>query len=87
MDPAEIQTKLAKAVQQKELGNERVAANDLSKALYHYHYALNYANGLKENGATAAQKELIDALLASYESAARVAATDAALCLPPVRAG
>lgn len=41
MDPAEIQTKLAKAVQQKELGNERVAANDLSKALYHYHYALN----------------------------------------------
>lgn len=38
MDATEIQTKIAKAVQQKELGNQCVANNDLSKALYHYHY-------------------------------------------------
>lgn len=40
MDAAEIQTKIAKAVQQKELGNQCVASNDLSKALYHYHYCM-----------------------------------------------
>jgi hypothetical protein len=66
MDPAEIQVKIAKGVQQKELGNQQMAANNHKKALYHYHYALNYANGMKENGATDEQKVLIDALLASY---------------------
>lgn len=82
MSESEIQTKIAKAVQQKELGNQCVAKDELPKALYHYHYgvclvftnrsmlkattlALNFANGLKESGASTQQKELIEALLAS----------------------
>eukprot|EP01111_Echinosteliopsis_oligospora_P009761 TRINITY_DN2923_c0_g1_i1.p1 TRINITY_DN2923_c0_g1~~TRINITY_DN2923_c0_g1_i1.p1 ORF type:complete len:272 (+),score=77.04 TRINITY_DN2923_c0_g1_i1:32-847(+) len=38
--------KVTKAVQQKEMGNEFFKASDYSKAMLHWHTALNYINGL-----------------------------------------
>jgi tetratricopeptide (TPR) repeat protein len=64
----DVNEKIEKALLHKNLGNEFFKTGENTKALYEYHYAINYINGLKSSGANEDQCTDIDDLMVTCNS-------------------